>query len=199
MTINPKLFTILPIVILATSLTPVASTSRSAQDNRGQEQTQSTKTGAEKPACAEVDDLRKNLQKQTLELQQLRSKVALLEKERLATTIQDQLTKEEQRGELLQLRLIDIAEKDAKLQQQLDQVNAQLRPERIESALAGVGLVHPEEAREEIRKRLTNEKLRLQSQIELLRQDRVRTQSSLATTDASIQRLKIKLAEALRK
>ena len=64
--------------------------------------------------------------------------------------------------------------------------------------MAGVGSLHPEEAREEIRRRPTNEKLRLQSQLDLQRQDKVRTQVSLATTDASIQRLKQKLAEAQR-
>ena len=56
--------------------------------------------------------------------------------------------------------------------------------------MAGVGSVHPEDAREEVRKRLANEKVRIQSQLDLFRQDRVRTQASLATTDAAILRLK---------
>jgi len=68
----------------------------------------------------------------------------------------------------------------------------------MQTTLAGVGSVHPEDTREDYRKRLTAEKFRLQAQLELLRQDRIRTQSSLATTDAAIQRLKQKLAEALR-
>ncbi|HEY5445984.1 MAG TPA: hypothetical protein VIJ87_16250, partial [Pyrinomonadaceae bacterium] len=74
----------------------------------------------------------------------------------------------------------------------------QLRPEALEQLMAGVGSVHPEDTREEVRKRLVNEKARIQAQLDLFRQDRVRTQASLATTDAAILRLKQKLADALR-
>jgi hypothetical protein len=148
--------------------------------------------------CPEAEQLRKNVQQLTAEVQRLKTRVADLEKDRLATTIQEQLEKEEQRGEALQLHLLEIAEKEAPLQSRMDQINQQLRPEALERTLAGVGSVHPEDTREEVRKRMTAEKLRLQYQLELFRQDRLRTQASLATTDAAIQRLKQKLAEALR-
>ena len=148
--------------------------------------------------CPEAEQLRKNVQQLTAEVQRLKTRVADLEKDRLATTIQEQLEKEEQRGEALQLHLLEIAEKEAPLQSRMDQINQQLRPEALERTLAGVGSVHPEDTREEVRKRLTGEKLRLQYQLELFRQDRLRTQASLATTDVAIQRLKQRLAEALR-
>jgi sugar-specific transcriptional regulator TrmB len=80
----------------------------------------------------------------------------------------------------------------------MDQIAQQLSPEAIERGLAGVGSVHPEEAREDTRRRLTSEKNRIQTQIDLLKQDQRRTQASLATTDAAIQRLKQKLLEAQR-
>ena len=148
--------------------------------------------------CPEAEQLRKNVQQLTAEVQRLKSRVAELEQDRLATTIQQQLEQEEQRGEGLQLHLIEIAEKEAPLQSRVDQINQQLRPEALERILAGVGSVHPEDTREEVRKRLMSEKLRLQYQLELFRQDRLRTQASLVTTDAAIQRLKQKLTEALR-
>ena len=169
-----------------------------------QKSTEQTTAGSSQAAkdstqnCPEADQLRKNVQQLTAEVQRLRSRVALLEKDRLATTIQEQLEKEEQRGESLQLHLLEIADKEAPLQARLDQVNQQLKPEALAAIMAGVGSVHPEDAREEIRKRLANEKVRIQSQLDLFRQDRVRTQASLATTDAAILRLKQKLAEALR-
>ena len=94
--------------------------------------------------------------------------------------------------------MLEIAEKEAPRQARMDQITQQLRPEAIERVMAGVGSVHPEEAREEVRKRLTSERVRLQSQLDLLRQDRVRSQAMLVTIDAAIQRLKQKLAEALR-
>lgn len=149
--------------------------------------------------CPEAEELQKNVQQLTFEVRRLNKRVADLEKDRLIDTLHEQLTREEKRGEQLQLHLINIAEKDAVFQIRMDQINQQLQPEKIESALAGVGSVHPEETREELRRRLINEKLRLQSQIDLQRQDRIRTLSSLATTDAAIRRLRQKLAEAERR
>ena len=147
-------------------------------------------------SCPEADQLRKNVQQLTGEVQRLRKRVADLEKDRQVTSIQDQLIKEEQRGEGLQMRLLDIAEKEGGLQSRVEQVNEQLRPENLDTALAGVGSLRPEDAREDTRKRLSTEKQRIQTQLDLLRQDRVRTQASLASSDAAIQRLRTKLNEA---
>ena len=152
------------------------------------------KTEAPVQPCPEQAELRKV----SGEIQRLKRRVAELEKDRLATTLQEQLEKEQQRGEQLQLHLIDIGEKEEPLQAKLDQISQQLRPENIDRALAGYGSLRPEEAREEFRKRLNNERLRVQTQLDLFRQDRMRTQGSLATTDAAILRLKQKLLEALR-
>jgi hypothetical protein len=167
------------------------------QNSNGAEQ---TKKSAQATAsdCPESESLRKNVVQLSGEVQRLRRRVAELEKDRQATTIQEQLEKEEQRGEGLQIHLLEIAEKEAPLSARMDQINQLLRSETIERAMAGVGSVHPEDAREEVRKRLLNEKIRIQAQLDLLRQDQRRTLASLATTDAAIQRLKQKLAEALR-
>jgi hypothetical protein len=108
------------------------------------------------------------------------------------------LEREQDRAEKFQLHLIEISEKEAPLQARLDQINLSLRPEAIERTLAGVGSVHPEDVRDETKKSLANEKTRIQAQLELYRQDRYRTQASLATTDLAIQRIKQKLLEALR-
>lgn len=148
--------------------------------------------------CPEAEKLKKTLAQVNGEVQRLKIKVTALEKDRLATTIQEQLEREEQRGELLQLHLIQIAEKEVPLASQLDQLNQQLKPENIDRALVGIGSVHPENNKEDLRRRLLGERQRVLYQLELLRQDRLRTQASLATTDAAIQRLKVKLSEALR-
>ena len=160
-----------------------------------------TQTTTKKPEgaaqnCPDVDQLRKNVAQLSGENQLLKRRLADLERDRLATTIQEQLEKEEQRGEGLQHHLFEIAEKEGSLSTRMDQINQQLSSEAIERAMAGVGSVHPEDAREEIRRRLTNEKARVQTQLDLLKQDQRRTQASIATTDAAIQRLKQKLLEA---
>jgi chromosome segregation ATPase len=160
--------------------------------------TQTTTKQTDTSQCADVDQLRKKVAQLTGENQLLKKRVTELEKERLTTTIQEQLDKEEQRAEGLQQHLFEIAEKEGPLTARMDQINQQLSPDAIERNLAGVGSVHPEETREEVRRKLTNEKARIQTQLDLLKQDQRRTQASIATADAAIQRLKQKLLESQR-
>ena len=148
--------------------------------------------------CAEAETLKRNVQQLSYEIQQLKGKLAGYEKDRLATTLQEQLEREQDRGEKFQLHLIEISEKEAPLLARMDQINQQLKPEAVERTLAGVGSVHPEDLRDETKKAWSNERFRVQMQLDVLRQDRYRTQQSLATTDAAIARLKLKLQEALR-
>jgi chromosome segregation ATPase len=188
---------ILPATLTAVTLAIVGQ--QSTTPNASNASTQTTKKSeAASSNCADVDQLRKNVAQLSGENQRLKKRVADLERERSATAIQEQLEKEEQRGETLQHHLFEISEKEGPLSTRMDQINQQLSPEAIERSLAGVGSLHPEDAREDIRKRLNNEKTRIQTQLDLLKQDQRRTQTSLATTDGAIQRLKQKLAEAQR-
>ncbi len=147
--------------------------------------------------CAEAEPLRKNVQRLRAEVERLKREVKQLEKHRQVDFIRDQLMKEEQRAETLQLRLLDVAEKQANLQTRLTTVDQQLSPENIDRVLAGVGSLRPEETREGWRRRLNFERQGILGQLDLLRQERIRLQASLATADASIQRLRLRLSEAL--
>ncbi len=148
--------------------------------------------------CPDSDRLQREIARLNSEVQRLRKRVSELEKDQQVTAIRDQLLKEEKRSEDLQLHLIEIADKEANLQPSLETVTQQLRPENIERELAAVGSTKPEELREDVRRRRSAEQQRLQAQLGLLRQDKARTQSSLSTADLMIQRLKQKLAEAMR-
>ncbi|HEY6247978.1 MAG TPA: hypothetical protein VIX17_28860 [Pyrinomonadaceae bacterium] len=189
---------ILPTTLAAVTLAIVGQQSTTPTLSNASTQTTTKKSGTSSTNCPDIDELRKNVAQLSGENQRLKKRVADLERERSVTTIQEQLEKEEQRGEVLQHHLFEISEKEGPLSTRMDQIAQQLSPEAIERSLAGVGSVHPEDAREDIRRRLTNEKTRVQTQLDLLRQDQRRTQASLATTDASIQRLKQKLLEAQR-
>jgi hypothetical protein len=185
--------------LLLTLLTVLAGAgSALAQQPVAKENADKKATATATPSCPESDVLRKNVRELNVVVQGLKRRVAELEKDRLATRLQEQLEKEEQRGETLQLHMYEISEKEQPLLARMEQINQQLRPEAMERTMAGVGSVHPEDLRDEVRKKLLSEKVRIQMQLDLLRQDRGRTQASLATTDAAIQRLKQKLAEALR-
>jgi hypothetical protein len=145
----------------------------------------------------DCEQVRKAVLQLTAEVEPLRKKVAELDKYRQVDYLRDLLVKEEQRAEALQAQLLDISEKEEPLQTRIDQLDEQLRPENIDQALAGVGSMRPEEAKEALRRRLSNEKRRQQTQLDLLHQNRTRLQASLAGADASIQRLRLRLSEAM--
>ena len=150
------------------------------------------------PGQTDCEQLRKNVQQLTADVDQLKRKVADLDKYRQIDYLRDLLMKEEQRAEALQAQIQDLIDKEAPLQTRIDQLDEQLRPENIDQALAGVGSMRPEEAKDALRRRLGNEKRRVQAQLDLLRQSQTRLQASLATADMSIQRLRLRLAEATR-
>jgi len=147
---------------------------------------------------SDVDQLRKTVQQLTTELTRIKKRVAELEKDRQVDSLQDKLGKEQQRAETLHAQLLATMDKEATLQARIDQLDEQLRPENIDRSLAGVGGLHPEDAREALRRRLTNDKRRVQAQLDLLHQDHTRLQASLADSDAAIQRLRLRLQEATR-
>jgi len=146
----------------------------------------------------ELAELRKKFQRLDSEVTRLRLLVAKLEKYQQIDYLRDQLAKEEQRAEALQAQLGDISAKEGPLQDRVEEIDAQLRPQNLEQSMAGVGSTRPEEARDAVRNRLSNEKRRLQSQIDLLRQSRTRLHASLTTADASIARLRQRLNEISR-
>ena len=185
----------LSVLTAATTITICSQNVKGVQQATSPTQNTSNSQSGASQSC---DEVRNNLQRLTQEMSRLRKRLAELERDRQINTIQDMLTKEEQRGEGLQLHLIEIAEKEEPLQARMDQLTQNMKPERVESMMSGVGSVHPEEAREELRRRISNERMRVQTQLELLRQDKMRTLASLRTTDEAIQRLKIKLTEALK-
>jgi chromosome segregation ATPase len=80
--------------------------------------------------CPDIDELRKNVAQLSGENQRLKKRVADLERERLVTPIQEQLEKEEQRGEALQHHLFEIAEKEGPLSTRMDQIAQQLSPKQ---------------------------------------------------------------------
>ncbi|HMG73416.1 MAG TPA: hypothetical protein VK582_07940 [Pyrinomonadaceae bacterium] len=169
---------------------PVVSSGAPAQAQR--------EYGHSAPGQTECEQLRKNVQQLTADVDQLKRKVADLDKYRQIDYLRDLLMKEEQRAEALQAQIQDLIEKESPLQTRIDQLDEQLRPENIDQALAGVGSMRPEEAKDALRRRLGNEKRRVQAQLDLLHQSQTRLQASLATADMSILRLRLRLSEATR-
>jgi hypothetical protein len=80
----------------------------------------------------------------------------------------------------LKQQLLDLESKETRLRMRLEDLDEQLKPESIERELAGIGSVHPEELREHRRKLLTIERNGLQTQLDLLEEDRARIEAAIA-------------------
>ena len=143
----------------------------------------------------DVESLHKTIKQLRTENEQLRARVAELEKRADAIAIREHMTKEEQRVENLMSQLLVIGEKESGLQSRMDELNEQLQ--NIDQMPVN-GSLRPEEVRESTRRRLTNEQTRVRSQIELLQQSRMKLQSSLSVTEMLIQSLRLKLQTVVR-
>ena len=150
----------------------------------------------EKQTSDDSEQMHKTITRLRTENEVLRKKVAQLEQIRKFDSVQERLTKEELRAQDLQTQLVGVAEKEASLQGRMDEVNEQLRPENIDQ-LQILGSLRPEQVRDATRRRLTGEKQRIQSQLDLLQQNRKRLQASLAVNDLVIQRLRAQLQTSL--
>jgi chromosome segregation ATPase len=146
----------------------------------------------------EIDQLRKSVRQLTAEVAKLRTENARLEKYRQIDYLRDLLVKEEQRVETLQKELLDIGNREVALQKRLDEIEPQLRPDRIQQSLAGVGSMRPEQERESLETQLANEKRRIQTQLDQLRQNRTRLHAAISTAEASIGTIRQRLKEAVR-
>lgn len=145
-----------------------------------------------------IVQLEKKVAQLTSEVARLRAELAKLEKYKQIDYTRDLMIKEEDRIRALQSDLNDLAAKETALNKRLDEIEREQRPDRIERSLAGVGSTHPEQEREAIMTKLGNEKRLIQSQLETLRSTRARIPGLIANAEASISRLKQRLAELSR-
>ncbi|HEU5235710.1 MAG TPA: hypothetical protein VFU37_01135 [Pyrinomonadaceae bacterium] len=108
----------------------------------------------------------------------------------LASTVAaQQRTGREGTASTLKQQLFDLESKETRLRMRLEELDEQLKPESIERELAGIGSVHPEELREHRRKLLTIERNGLQTQLDLLEEERARIEAAIAAagTAASLE------------
>ena len=88
----------------------------------------------------------------------------------------------------LRAQLTDVEAKQAELQTRLKNLDKGLKPENIESALAGVGSTRPEDLREQRRRQLEIERNGVRAQLDLLATSHSRLETAIATADADAYR-----------
>jgi len=126
----------------------------------------------------------------------LNEDISRIQKDRHLDALRERIVAKEQQAEALQARLIDIAARETSLQTRLAVIDHQLKDNNIEKLLAGVGSTKPEELRAAVRQGLLTERDGVNEQLRLLDLERARILSSLATTDATIDSLRMELATA---
>ena len=85
----------------------------------------------------------------------------------------------------LKQQLLEIESKETQIRLRLEELDEQLKPESIERELAGIGSLHPEELRAHRRKLLKIERKGLQTQLDLLEEERARVEAAITTAEAN--------------
>jgi len=93
-----------------------------------------------------------------------------------------------ERAAELRRQLSDVEAKQAELQARLQQIEENLKPENIESSLAGVGSTRPEELREQRRRQLEIERTGVRSQLDLLATSHSRLETAVVQADGEAYR-----------
>lgn len=94
----------------------------------------------------------------------------------------------QEKADSLRAQLSDLEAKQAELQTRRQDLDEQLKPENIESALAGVGSTHPEDLRAQRRRQLEIERNGVQRQLDLLATSHTRLEAAIAQADAEAYR-----------
>ena len=103
------------------------------------------------------------------------------------TVAQNQISAQEKAANL-RSQLADVEAKQLALQTRLKDLDEQLKPENIASALAGMGSTHPEDMREQRRRQLEIERNGVQAQLNLLATSHTRLETAIANADAEAYR-----------
>ena len=90
----------------------------------------------------------------------------------------------QERAANLRAQLVEVEARQAELQNRLQQLDEEIRPENIERSLAGIGSVHPEELREARRRQLDIARRGVQSQLDTLAASHNRLETAIAAADA---------------
>jgi prefoldin subunit 5 len=97
-------------------------------------------------------------------------------------------TRAQEKAASLRAQLAEVEAKQAELQTRIQNLDEKLKPENIESALAGVGSTRPEDLREQRRRQLEIERNGVRAQLDLLATSHSRLETAIATADADAYR-----------
>ena len=147
-----------------------------------------------------------NLNDVTSRLNELRARLNALEEnptnkydakqKRLLLNL-DILSRSEGRAESLRKQLFGLTEKQGEIQSRLDQIEFNLRPESINSAIAATGTLRPEELRRMRSESLTKEQTNLQNLLTEIETNKQNLEFNVQKADALVDKLRLKLEKEI--
>jgi hypothetical protein len=158
------------------------------------EETNSNTSTTEDPATsANEDPQTKTIRDLTSQVDKLTNKISQMEESQRTLVDLERLSRAEQRSAELWKQLRDVEAQQADLQSRLEEIDYALKPENIDRSVAGYGSTRPEEVREQRRRQLEGEKLRVQKQLEQLTANHTRLETAIAAADTEADRLRKRL------
>jgi len=172
----------------------------STADSSGKESSSETplqgwKPKVTPPVPTEQDEMQQSITTLTNQVHKLNDKLSSMQEDDRYQMDMERLTRAEQRAEQLRGQLMDIQSKIADFEAKLEQIEFALRPENVESATAGYGSTHPEQARDMRKKQLESERGRVQAQLKLAETSRSRLEVAVANADSEVDMLRAKLEQ----
>ena len=163
-----------------------------AEDQQRTEPAPATRRTRNRAPADEPDPeaMRRTINRLSNEVTKLSEKLSEMETQQRTLVDLERLSRAEQRAENLRAQLRDVQAKESDLQARMDQLDFDLRPENIERVVSGFGTTRPEEARDQRRRLLENEKARVRTQLDQHSVSRARLETAIATADAEVERLR---------
>jgi 5'-deoxynucleotidase YfbR-like HD superfamily hydrolase len=155
-----------------------------------------TSSSSEEPVPSPTPDPDATIRMLSSQVDKLTNKINQMEESQRMLVDLERLSRAEQRSAALWKELRDVESQQADLQARADELAYASKPENIERSVAGYGTTRPEELREQRRRQLENEKLRVQKQLEQLAANHTRLEQAIAAADAEVERLRKRLDAA---
>lgn len=173
----------------------IISTADDPANSQGGDQTGSRRNRRSRTVATESDQeaMRRTVDKLSTQVTQLTDKIGQMEQQQRTLVDLERLSRAEARAEAFRKQLIEVQEKEANLQAQMDKIDSDLRPENIERSVATYGSTRPEDVRADRKRQLENERARIQSQLALLTTSRVRLEAAVASSDLEVDTLRARL------
>lgn len=146
---------------------------------------------------SEQEYLRRTIGDLATEISSLSERVAQMEEKQQQLIDLEILSRAEARAELLHQQLFETLTKEAELKGKLAQIEYDSRPEIIERTMSIIGSTRPEDLRDTRRQQLQAEKFRIQEQLNMIQQNRLRLELAVTNADLLVERLRKRIEEAL--